>query len=149
MAMIAIFSISMFVFTTMVPAASAVGVSSQQFDVSGSPCLSSYSSSSGTLDSQQGPSGETWTVVAKVGLPSTSSDYTQNAAVRIILIDDTPQEWVAHFGVVHNNWVTDGGVNIASMTVEIGSTLDIQYYIYNNDSQSQCFSLEAFGWYWT
>lgn len=110
------------------------------------PCVSAYTATSGSVLSNQGPSGQTWVFDIKMGLENNNN--LQYADMYVNVIDHTPGEVVGHFGVKHYNWMATGDNSQGTITVEIGSTVDMNYYINNNDSQSECFYVNVNTYYY-
>jgi hypothetical protein len=126
-------------FTYLVAAAPHVSAHAVLGWTDAEPCLNGASSTTGTLISNQGPTGEWWGVTVFLGLAG--GDDSQYAGFVFYLHDNGISEVVGEYGNSHYQWVAQGGTNYYTMNAYISGTFSVTYYIYNPDSSSQCFTI--------
>jgi hypothetical protein len=99
-----------------------------------------------TTNSDGGPSDKTWSIIVTFGLDG--GDNNQYARFYFDVIDNNLTKGVGFFGTSELNWVNHDTASRGTITAEIGTTFTLYYDVDNEDSNSQCFYLNAYPGYW-
>ena len=103
-----------------------------------------YNTGNGYLYSNQGPSGKTWVVNVQIGLKG--GDNVQQVDFIYQMMDCSSSAGGTIVGLFSDskvNWVVQGGSEIGTMTASLTNNLCIWWFIDNDDSASQTFTISA------
>jgi len=112
-------------------------------------CTAAWAGASVHTHVNQGPADKTWTVKAGVGLNG-GADTVQYGRFGVIVYDpnNQNQRFLNQWEATVRDWQGFGVTQRTTLTTHSEGTINIMYWIQNNDGAAQCYSWVIDPYWW-